>query len=80
MIPILDIVKLFLSAANGLMKYLDDGQMLEAGKALRDAENFNKARARVEQADAAAAAIRELINSSPDGLLPDDGFTIRDKR
>lgn len=80
MIDILYIVKLLLSVANGVMKYLDDGQLLEAGKAIRDAENFNRAKARVDEADAAAAHIRELINSQPDGLLPRDEFTVSERR
>jgi len=79
-VSLLTIVKLILSFADGLMKYLSEGQMLEAGKAIRDAENFKKAKARVDEADAVAAHIRELINSQPDGLLPDDPFTIKSDR
>jgi hypothetical protein len=79
-VTLLAIIKSLLSFADGLMKYLGEGQLLEAGKAIRDAENFKKAIARVEQADAAAAHIRELINSQPDGLLPDDPFTIKSDR
>jgi hypothetical protein len=70
---ILAIIKFALGFADSLMRYISEGQLLEAGKQIQNAENFKRAAAEVQRAEDAAARIRAIIAAHPGGV-PDDGF------
>lgn len=72
---ILTIVKTALGFADKLMAYLSQGQLLDAGRQMQQAKNFQRANEEVERANAAAARARASIDAHPGSLSElGDGF------
>jgi hypothetical protein len=73
-VTLLAIIKALLSFADGLMKYLNDGQLLDAGRHIQAAQNLQNAAKEAARADKAAEDMRTVLRNTPGILRSGEDF------